>query len=359
MPREIVANPFKRPGVSCVICCHNSEKRLPKTLHYLSKQKVDPSIEWEVIIVNNGSTDFTPQVARQSWPSVLKISLSIVDESQLGLMHARRKGFEEALFDIVSFIDDDNWVCETWVQTIFHVMKRYPDIGACGGTNTVISETQLPWWFHKFQRSYAVGCQGETAGDITWKRGVLFGAGLTVRKYAWEDLISAGFQPLSVGRKGRLLTCGEDYEICLALRLRGWKIWYEPSLRLQHYMTSSRLRWSYLCKTLRLVGWSSPDLDPYYYASSKISSGKSLLLDVKMYWLIEIFRAIKGLIMILPTFIISILVSCEGNDKVLLKERLLGRISRLSSLRTEFDESCLCIMNSAWLCKKIKFEVEK
>ena len=45
------------PGVSVVICCHNSGKRLPETLRHLAAQVVEEGIPWEVVIVDNASTD--------------------------------------------------------------------------------------------------------------------------------------------------------------------------------------------------------------------------------------------------------------------------------------------------------------
>ena len=46
-------------GVSIVICCHNSAKLLPRTLEHLRAQEVDSTIPWEVIVVDNASTDNT------------------------------------------------------------------------------------------------------------------------------------------------------------------------------------------------------------------------------------------------------------------------------------------------------------
>jgi GT2 family glycosyltransferase len=48
----------ERPaGVSVVVCCHNSASRLPTTLHHLAAQEVPRDLGWEVIVVDNASTD--------------------------------------------------------------------------------------------------------------------------------------------------------------------------------------------------------------------------------------------------------------------------------------------------------------
>src|SRR5215468_3703384 len=98
-------------GVSVIICCYNSSTRLPDTLSHLGRQNVRPSIPWEVVIVNNASTDNTTVVAHQCWPSDAPTVLRVVYEPRLGLSHARSRGLSEARYEIVSFVDDDNWVC--------------------------------------------------------------------------------------------------------------------------------------------------------------------------------------------------------------------------------------------------------
>jgi len=52
------------PGVSVIICCYNSVKRLPVTLAHLKSQVVFGQIPWEVIVIDNASTDRTAEVAK-------------------------------------------------------------------------------------------------------------------------------------------------------------------------------------------------------------------------------------------------------------------------------------------------------
>ncbi len=54
-------------GVSVIICCYNSSSRIIPTLQNLVKQRVPNHIPWEVIVVNNASTDNTGEVAKETW----------------------------------------------------------------------------------------------------------------------------------------------------------------------------------------------------------------------------------------------------------------------------------------------------
>lgn len=50
-------------GISIIICCFNSAKRLPENLRHISSQQVGKGVDWEVIIVNNNSSDDTARAA--------------------------------------------------------------------------------------------------------------------------------------------------------------------------------------------------------------------------------------------------------------------------------------------------------
>jgi glycosyltransferase involved in cell wall biosynthesis len=52
-------------GVSVIICCYNSRERIEKTLDFIFAQEVEGAIPWEIIIVDNASTDDTFLIAQR------------------------------------------------------------------------------------------------------------------------------------------------------------------------------------------------------------------------------------------------------------------------------------------------------
>src|SRR5262245_41018784 len=107
---------MKLQGVSVIVCCYNSADRLPETLKHIAMQNVPDSILWEVIIVNNNSTDETEKVAISEWSRYhLSVPFKVVNESKPGLNFARKKGVENAGFSLLLFCDDDNWLDEDYL----------------------------------------------------------------------------------------------------------------------------------------------------------------------------------------------------------------------------------------------------
>ncbi len=104
------------------------------------------------------------------------------------LVNTRICGFENAQFDVIRFIDDDNWVCEDWVAKVYNIFTQKPEIGACGGLNMPVFDMKPPWWFEKNLKSYAVGPRSDASGDIIWKEGALSGCGFVCTQRGVSEL---------------------------------------------------------------------------------------------------------------------------------------------------------------------------
>ena len=254
-------------GVTVAICCHNSASRIRPTLEHLLAQVGAEAGSWEVLLVDNGSIDNTVALAKKTWISQ-NIPLRIVAEPQPGQMYARKRAFQEAAFEYVSFVDDDNWVCPQWVSQVARILEANPEVAALGTRGEPVFEVPAPSWFAEFRGCYAAAQQWPEAGDVTVKRGFLWGAGLTIRKAAWQQIIALGFHSQLEGRCGSALGGGDDNEICQALRLAGWRLYHEPELRFRHFIPAQRLKWDYLRRIVTNFGVSSILLDAYQWCYS-------------------------------------------------------------------------------------------
>jgi len=254
-------------GISVVICCFNSSAKLAPTLKHLYDQKGILLASWEIILVDNCSTDDTASQAAGIWGSfpLSKPDFKVVNELTPGLSAARQKGINESRYDYVLFCDDDNWLEEDYLSTALKIMQDNSQIGALGGTGFPIFEEFEPPYFWKNQyHALAVGHQSVINGDITDERGVLYGAGMVLNKTAYK-ILQERFQfqfQLSDRLNNTLLSSG-DHELCLALKKIGFRIFYERSLRFKHYIPAFRTTIAYYKRLFLGFGMSYAMLQVY------------------------------------------------------------------------------------------------
>lgn len=234
-----------KQGVSVVVCCYNSATRLPDTLRHVAQQKFRQTVDWELVVVDNASTDHTAEQATCLWQQCeAPAPIQIVYEATPGLIAARVAGVQAARYEFISFVDDDNWIAENWIETVFTIFRNHPAVGACGGESIAVFETDPPAWFPKFQSLFAVGQQAQQDG-VRHRQYELWGAGLSLRRSAWMKTQQQGFDFLLSGRTGKKLSAGEDSEIGMLFILLGHKLYYSRSLITHHFMPTARLTWDY------------------------------------------------------------------------------------------------------------------
>lgn len=236
-------------GVSVIICCYNSASRIVPTLNHLKKQEGVDGISWEVVVVDNNSTDNTAEVAGTTWGD-FDVPLRIVHEPNPGLANARAAGVSSAKYDFIIFCDDDNWLCSTYVSKVYCRLTERPAIAAVGGQGIAAFEEgfEVPAWFEKNKKSYAVGKQAEHSKDITDEQLYLWGAGIGLRKKVIQQAFDSRYPSLLMGRSGEKLTAGDDAEMCMRFVIMGYRLYYDEELVYYHFLPPGRLTVAYLEK---------------------------------------------------------------------------------------------------------------
>jgi len=337
-------------GVSVVICCHNSAKRLPPTLQHLVAQQIRGA-KWEVIVVDNSSTDDTVEVAARCWPKEQTHLFRIVQEPELGLTYARKRGLGESSYEFVCFVDDDNWLCPTWIEDVLDLMTRHSEVAVSGGVNYAVSETPAPAWFSHCKFMWAVSVDDPLTGDITESGLAVCGAGLTLRYSAWRRLVADGFEPLLSGRRGTSLVGNEDNELCFALRMAGWHIWVDPRLTLQHFLPSGRMTWAYARRLHRAAGMSGVALDAYFYGDR--SSPTGLRARLREHWQWQALTLLKGFLMRPIRFLRYALTASEGANEALWVDQEIGRFLGLARFGSDYTRCIRAVRNATWRRPKV------
>lgn len=244
-------------GISIILCTFNGKARLAKTLEHLANQKHSCSLE--IVLVDNASTDGTKEYADSWWArnGITSINYKSFLQPIPGKSYAQELGYEQANYEYLLICDDDNWLVANYAQDAYDIMELNFEIGALGGWSEAIFENTKPDWYDLYARYFAVSKQGTESGDITNKKGCLYGAGMVIRKSHWLTLNKLGFVQLLTCRRGDTLSFGEDTEYSYALRLLGYKIWYDERLYFKHYMPEGRLNLQYICRIRKAMSASN------------------------------------------------------------------------------------------------------
>ena len=234
-------------GVTILICTYNGAKRLFETLRCIAAQQIPGGLNWEVLVVSNASIDDTLAIAPRLWAELgAPAPLRLLDEPRPGKENALVRGFDEAGYEYICIVDDDNWLYDDYVARVVSVMQERPQIGILGACAEGAFEIEPPTWFKQFQAYYAVGPQAAQSGPLHQLEAYIYGAGSVVRRSGWRYLRDNGFVFTTSTKRGKVIVSGEDVELGNALRLAGYELWYDAGLRLRHFMYKERLTWAYL-----------------------------------------------------------------------------------------------------------------
>ena len=238
------------------ICTYNGAYRAPEVLDCLRWQLKTEDIRWEIIVVDNNSTDSTAEVIHQyqkNWPHPHPLRYAF--ESRQGAGYARHKAVKIAYSSWIGFLDDDNLPSMLWVYEAFQFAQNYPKAGAFGSRIRGAFTCETPDNFDRIAPFLALTDRGDLPLLYKPEKKILPpGAGMVVRRDAW--LKNVPDNPVLSGRTHKTMLTGEDLESVLHIQQAGWEVWYNPAMRLEHKIPQHRLTREYLIKLMQGIGLS-------------------------------------------------------------------------------------------------------
>jgi glycosyltransferase involved in cell wall biosynthesis len=238
------------------ITTYNGMERVGQVLDLLQTQTQVENISWEIIVVDNNSSDRTSEVIQQyqqNWQgnAILRYSF----EKQQGQSFARNHAIAEANSKLIGFLDDDNLPASNWVAAAYKFAQEHPQAGAFGSQIHGLFETEPTAELKEIVFYLAITERGSEPLRYDPKtKGVPPGAGIVVRRDVWLESVPKRL--VFTGRKGKSLVAAEDAEALMHMYNQGWEIWYNPAMELQHVIPSWRLDRDYLRKLMRGIGLS-------------------------------------------------------------------------------------------------------
>ena len=233
--------------ISVIIPTRNRAELLKSALGSLDNQTLSKG-EFEVIVVDNGSTDHTADLVSgltKEWEN-----LRCVHEATPGLHAGRHRGLKEAIGDVLVYIDDDIRATPSWLEAIAENFTD-PNVAMVGGNNYPDFQRPIPGWLERLWARPAMGGQGIAylsvlllpEGRREMSPYLVWGCNFSIRKQVVLD--AGGFHPDSMPRELiRFRGDGETHvsKYVLENRLR---CNYDSRVSIYHAVTRERMSFEY------------------------------------------------------------------------------------------------------------------
>jgi glucosyl-dolichyl phosphate glucuronosyltransferase len=220
---------------SVIVCTHNGSRVIAETLESLVRQDVPPEV-FEILVVDNASTDATPEV-------VGKIAarhpgrIRLIREQVLGHSRARNRGVQESCGDVIAFTDDDARVSPRWLRALVEACER-PQVGCAGGPVRAVLEGPLPAWVTgPFLLYLALFDKGGKEVELSYNE---YPRGVNMA-FPRQSFREVGLFSTAFGLKGRSLLYYDEIELCYRLERLGRRILYTPDAEVEHAIHPERL----------------------------------------------------------------------------------------------------------------------
>lgn len=223
--------------ISLVVCTYNRSGSLLKTLESIAQSTVPPDFFWELLIVDNNSTDNTRSLVEAFGKSVA-LNVRYLFEPKQGLSHARNCAIANAKGDLIVFTDDDVLVDPHWFEEVVKPFAE-PECTAVGGKIIAVWNSKRPKWFsehgpYALDKAIISFDMGNQDSDL---QRAPFGANMAFRKEAFEKF--GGFRT-DLGRQGNDVMVGEDTELTRRMLKGGARFRYASRAIVYHPVEPQR-----------------------------------------------------------------------------------------------------------------------
>lgn len=211
---------FQMADVSLIVCTRNRAAQLRRCLDHLAAVKT--ARHWQLIVVDNGSTDNTSEVTA-TFARSTPIPTTLLHQPIPGLGRARNTGIAAARGALVAFTDDDCYVAADYIDRICEVFED-PKIGYCGGRIKLFDPGDYPITIKDSEIAQPI------PPHTRLEAGMVHGANMIFRKQALSAI--GGFD--DAFGAGAKFSC-EDVDACARANLTGWWGLYAPGPLVFHH----------------------------------------------------------------------------------------------------------------------------
>lgn len=232
---------------SVIVCTYNRAGMLPASLEALAAQRVAPELEWELVVVDNNSSDDTRAVV-EAFRTRAPMPVSYVFEARQGLSFARNTGVAVAKGDVIAFTDDDTTPAPDWVAGTVAVLNEFT-AQVTGGRILLVWPAPVPAWLAGQPGLF--GSLGQMDYDRTQRlveergRPQIWGGNMSFRREVFDRI---GLFDTTLGRVAQRLYGGEDVDFVRRALAAGLTAVFDPRLVVWHRVPPERMRRRYFLR---------------------------------------------------------------------------------------------------------------
>lgn len=215
-------------------------------------QQSFPADRYEILVIDNGSTDGTKRVAQVAIATYSSHQIRYVYEPEPGLLSGRHRGALEATSEILTFVDDDIEADPRWLQGIKESFDD-PTVQLVGGRNLPKYEVDPPEWLEWFWSDHPYGkvCAdlslldfGDQVREID--ANYVWGLNFSIRKNALFEL--GGFHPDCIPKHLQYFQGDGETGLTRKANAKGYKAIYQPKALVYHNVSKDRMTTDYFEK---------------------------------------------------------------------------------------------------------------
>jgi glycosyltransferase involved in cell wall biosynthesis len=214
--------PSKDPIIALVIVTRNRREQLLRTLQSLKKLRTH--LTWELILVDNGSTDGTARVI-EGFAAEFTQPVRLVYEPAVGQGNARNAGWTSTKAEIIAYLDDDCYPAENFLDAVVECFAETPNLGFMSGRILLYDQTDLRMTIQESVTRVPL------APYSFILPGVIQGANSAFRRVSLAEV--DGFDPRFGGARGQFLA--EELDVAARISAAGWHGAYDPRPLVYHH----------------------------------------------------------------------------------------------------------------------------
>lgn len=228
------------PALSVVLVCWNDKAYLEPCLRSLFE--ADVRTPFDVVVVDNGSTDGSQAMLRASFPDVAIIE----NDRNAGLSHASNQGIDATTGRSVLLLNNDTLVNGPSLDAMVAFLDSTPDAGAVGG-RLLNPDGSFQAAFAPFSTLREEFLIATGIGDRLWPGYPSNRDASEVRAVGWISSACLLLRRAALAQVGVLdeeyFIYGDEADLQYRLRRAGWKVYYLPAASTIHYGGRSMDRW--------------------------------------------------------------------------------------------------------------------